>query len=337
MDNFKEIERIESYLLGNLDEQAQQEFEKEMAADAALQEEVLFHQYILKGIQKGEDKALKTAINQTTNKLEAGGFFNEYDLRNELASQNKKGKSSSDLKNLWWGILLFLLLSFFYWLISSNFFTPPNPPEEVKETKLPDPMPPSLPDADTISYPVAESEITPKPEKKRSVSKKPKEINQTTITNSKPVEASNSTLIASANLKIEDYIQYLPKERTRSVSQEPSLLDKANRAFDNRDFEVAYSYYTSLEAPQKENAAILYKLGFSALLIDKLDIAISAFNQVIKKQSISYKEDAEWHLALALYQKGKKLEANEMVKNIRKDPEHRLYKKAKLYLEDLKK
>ena len=121
MDNFKEIERIENYLLGNLDEQAQQAFEKEMAADAALQKEVQFHQYILKGIQKGEDKTLKTAINQTTTNLEVDGFFREYEKVEETVPLEKKEPTivkpifSKQLLYIAASLLVLIVAAFYVW------------------------------------------------------------------------------------------------------------------------------------------------------------------------------------------------------------------------------
>jgi len=324
-ENYK-FSIIEEYLLNQVTETERTQIEQLIETNPTFANDIQRQKIIIQHLNtQSEIDAVKSTIS---------------DLRNEVALKNSKGNSSLPLRHLWWGIPFLLLIPFFYWFVSPSFQVSSNEIEKVDQTsiikELHVPVSPSLVDSidiDTIPFANVEDQAA----KRKSLPKKQKEINSQNVSNSIPVEAPNSIVIASNELQMEDYLAYLPKEMTRSAIKDLSLMEKANRAFDKRDFESAYTHYTSLEPAQKTNARTLYKLGFSALLTDNLEIAIAAFNQVIKQQSISYTADAEWHLALAVYQKGDTVEARKKMKIISENPEHRFHSKAKLFLAALEK
>lgn len=92
MNENKDIELIEQYLLGFLDKESKMAFEQEMNEDVELKKAVELHKELLSGIETFGDEELASSIESIEHKLSNEEYFDQFE-----DSSKKKGNSASDI------------------------------------------------------------------------------------------------------------------------------------------------------------------------------------------------------------------------------------------------
>ncbi|TCK65059.1 hypothetical protein DFQ05_2271 [Winogradskyella wandonensis] len=110
------------------------------------------------------------------------------------------------------------------------------------------------------------------------------------------------------------------------------VITKAQKAFNNRDFEAAETYFTQILKTDTENIEVKLYKAISQIEQDKFKEADESLNEIAKGQS-AYKYDALWYAALSKLKQNDDQACIGLLKKIPEDAE--AYKKAQKLINKL--
>lgn len=130
------------------------------------------------------------------------------------------------------------------------------------------------------------------------------------------------------------YAKYfeVPYNQSKMGPGDPSVFDKANKAYKSQDYKQAITYYNEvLSKDLKDPKALQYK-GGAELALNKTDASIITFQKLV--QNRRYVDMANWYLALGYLKKGEEEKTKSYLKLITTD-DKKYYDKAQQLMKEL--
>ncbi|GGG34457.1 hypothetical protein [Bizionia arctica] len=129
-----------------------------------------------------------------------------------------------------------------------------------------------------------------------------------------------------------DYANYGTMDLTVRSAQN-DVLNKAEVAFNNRNFKDADMYFSELLKTDNNNMELQFYKAVSLVELNKYEKADALFDVIIQTPSV-YKNKAIWYLALSKLKQGDEIACLNVLKTIPKDSED--YKQAQQLIKKLK-
>lgn len=103
---------------------------------------------------------------------------------------------------------------------------------------------------------------------------------------------------------------------TRSVISPDEKLNQAIQAYEQENYEVAWSSFLNILVDDPDNMGIMFYTAMSALQIDRYPDAVAGLKKVANQGDSIYSNPAEWYLGLALFKSGDVRNARKVFENI---------------------
>ncbi len=291
----EDIQLIETYLLGQLNENEQLAVKQRAMEDPDFAAEMALQTDILNGIVWHEDELMKQKIALVDKSLAQEGFFSP----NHGASPPSKAKTA--LTKWQWALTISSVLAIFFliWFFFSDKSAPrPSP-------ALPNPNP-------TPTQPIAQNspQAVPKiPESKRET----------------PLNYPPKTLQQTSLWTPPDYANY------RSDNGPSDIANQARSAFQQKKYAAVLRMVAKVPASDPNYWYYQEMAGHAAYLSNRFSEATRFFENIATSGQMPFSERAEWYLLLCYltdYQKNKS--AFERLKQkIIQDSGHPYYEQAK--------